>query len=101
MKRFNGSTSVAALVVSALAFAAPAAAHAQSTDQDNAAEQPGFGEIVVTAQKRSERLQDVPLSLQVVEPAQLAAAGVREFADLGKVSPSLVIRPAEHPQNAQ
>lgn len=106
MRRFKGSTSVGAFVVSALALAAPAGARAQDAaglDQGDTAADAGAmpAEIVVTAQKRSERLQDVPLSLQVIEPAQLDAAGVRQFADLGKVSPSLVIRPAEHPQNAQ
>lgn len=103
MRRFNSSTSVSALVISGLFWAAPAASWAQDaaqTDEEAAASPAGAGEIVVTAQKRSERLQDVPLSLQVVDPSQLEAAGVRQFADLGKVSPSLVIRPAEHPQNA-
>lgn len=105
MRRFTGSVSVGALVASALALAAPSVAQAQDSaapDQDDAGSELAAvpGEIVVTAQKRSERLQDVPLSLQVIEPAQLEVAGVRQFADLGKVSPSLVIRPAEHPQNS-
>ncbi|WP_354278401.1 TonB-dependent receptor [Sphingomonas trueperi] len=60
------------------------------------------GEIVVTttAQKRFENIQNVPLAVQVVTPAQLEAQGVRNFQDLGKVAPSLTIRPAEHPVNA-
>ncbi|RVT39415.1 TonB-dependent receptor [Sphingobium algorifonticola] len=104
--KLTQSTSVLALLVSAMAFSAPDAALAQDNgDAESAnvaaAGSSATGEIVVTAQKRSERLQDVPLSLQVVDPAQLEAAGVRQFSDLGKVSPSLVIRPAEHPQNAQ
>ncbi len=60
------------------------------------------GEIVVTttAQKRFENIQNVPLAVQVVTPAQLEAQGVRHFQDLGKVAPSLTVRTAENPVNA-
>ena len=58
------------------------------------------GDIIVTANKRAENVQDVPLAVSVVSPAQLASAGVRNFADIGKIAPSLVIRPAEQPQNS-
>lgn len=58
------------------------------------------GEIVVTANKRAENVQDVPMAVSVVAPAQLAAAGVRNFTDIGKIAPSLVVRPAEQPQNS-
>lgn len=57
-------------------------------------------EIIVTANKRAENVQKVPLAVSVVSPAQLAAAGVRNFADIGKIAPSLVVRPAEQPQNS-
>jgi len=57
-------------------------------------------DIVVTANKRAENVQDVPLAVTVITPSVLAASGVREFQDLGRVAPSLVIRPAEHPVNA-
>jgi iron complex outermembrane receptor protein len=58
------------------------------------------GDIIVTANKRAENIQSVPLAVSVVAPAQLAAAGVRNFGDLGKIAPSLVVRPAEQPQNS-
>lgn len=57
-------------------------------------------EIIVTANKRAENVQKVPLAVSVVSPAQLAVAGVRNFADIGKIAPSLVVRPAEQPQNS-
>ena len=106
------SVAVAAL---ALSFVSPAFAE-EAPRQDGSAQlaQPGQsapegptsevagpgGEIIVTANKRAENVQDVPLAVSVVAPAQLAAAGVRNFADLGKISPSLVVRPAEQPQNS-
>ena len=58
------------------------------------------GDIIVTANKRAENIQRVPLAVSVIAPAQLAAAGVRNFTDIGKVAPSLVVRPAEQPQNS-
>src|SRR4051812_17828370 len=59
----------------------------------------GIGEVVVTAQKRSQRLQDVPVAVQVVTGDQLQAQGVRQFSDLTKTTPSLLIRPSEQPVN--
>ncbi|MBB4153371.1 iron complex outermembrane receptor protein [Sphingomonas jinjuensis] len=58
------------------------------------------GDIIVTANKRAENIQKVPLAVSVVSPAQLASAGVRNFTDIGKIAPSLVVRPAEQPQNS-
>lgn len=58
------------------------------------------GDIIVTANKRAENIQRVPLAVSVVSPAQLASAGVRNFSDIGKIAPSLVVRPAEQPQNS-
>jgi len=71
--------------------------------QDKPAEGTGevvAGEIIVTAQKRAENVQAVPLAVSVLSPNQLQAAGVRQFQDLAKIAPSLTVRPAEHPVNA-
>lgn len=56
--------------------------------------------VIVTAQKREENVQKVPLAVQVVGAAQLAAAGVEDFADLTRVSPDLMIRADVQPVNA-
>jgi iron complex outermembrane receptor protein len=56
--------------------------------------------VVVTAQKREQNVQDVPLAVQVVGGAQLAAAGVQDFTNLARVSPNLVIRSDVQPVNA-
>lgn len=68
---------------------------AQTTPAD-----PDSAEIVVTAQKREQNIQDVPLSVQVVGEQQLRANNVVDFNDLNRVAPSLIIRPAETPANA-
>lgn len=46
-------------------------------------------EIVVTAQRRSESLQRVPLAVTALTPITIANVGVLEFKDLAKVVPSL------------
>src|SRR5258708_37012256 len=56
--------------------------------------------IVITAQKRVENVQDVPVAVQVISGAQLEASGVREFSELTKVAPSLIVRPSDQPVNA-
>jgi outer membrane receptor protein involved in Fe transport len=53
-----------------------------------------LGEIIVTAQKRSERLVDVPLSITAATGDQLAKLGVNGPADLEKVALGFTFRPS-------
>ncbi|MDB5968348.1 MAG: hypothetical protein JWQ90_798 [Hydrocarboniphaga sp.] len=46
-------------------------------------------EIVVTAQKREEAIQDVPISVAAFSEQQLQAMGVESTKDLGRVTPGL------------
>jgi outer membrane receptor protein involved in Fe transport len=65
---------------------APAVPSAQGTvpqSGDSAAP----GEIIVTAQKRSERLNDVPISITAVTGNALVKQGILSTADLAKVVP--------------
>ncbi|MDB5681608.1 MAG: TonB-dependent receptor, partial [Sphingomonas bacterium] len=82
--------------------AAGPAPQTASTGPANAASPDNWGadDIIITATKRAENVQRVPLAVSVVGEAQLKATGVTQFQDLGKVAPSLTIRPAEHPVNA-
>ncbi len=57
-------------------------------------------EIIVTAQKRAQSLQEVPISVQVVGADQLAAAGVVNFEDFNRIAPSLLINTAVKPTDA-
>jgi iron complex outermembrane receptor protein len=56
-----------------------------------AGQEPLVGEVIVTAQRRSERLRDVPLSITSQTGAQLARAGVSNLADLTTVVAGLKI----------
>ena len=46
-------------------------------------------EVVVTATKRAESLQDVPLSVSVIEAQTIERAEIRDLIDLQSVVPSL------------
>lgn len=47
----------------------------------------GVGDIIVTAQKREQQLNDVPLSITAASGEKLANQGVTSTADLGKLVP--------------
>ncbi len=87
------SAAFAALVAG---LAAPVAAQSNAAatapaDEAAAAADTGLEEIVVTAQKRAQNLQDVPISMQVVTGSNLQQSGIRTFEDLGLRVPNLTI----------
>ena len=53
-------------------------------------------EIIVTAQKRSERLSDVPMSITAATGEQLRSRGVTQVADLEKVVPGFTYQPSAY-----
>jgi outer membrane receptor protein involved in Fe transport len=53
------------------------------------ADEGGLSEIVVTAQKRSENLQDVPISIEVLDAAKLDQLHIVNLDDYVKYSPSI------------
>ena len=55
----------------------------------------GLGDIVVTARKRAERLQDVPISVSVVSGDALAARGAVNVQDVARVAPGLFYQSIE------
>lgn len=48
-------------------------------------------EVLVTAQKRTERLQDVPIAISAVSGSQLESRGIGSLADLSSVAPNLSV----------
>ena len=56
----------------------------------------GVEEIIVTAQKRSQRISDVPLSITAATGTQLAKQGVIGPADLEKVVPGFTYRQSQN-----
>jgi iron complex outermembrane recepter protein len=52
---------------------------------------PALDEIIVTAQKRSENLQDVPISVVAISAQQLKDAGVTDIRSLTILTPGLTV----------
>ncbi|MET0656944.1 MAG: TonB-dependent receptor, partial [Steroidobacteraceae bacterium] len=80
-----------ALAISSLATAAPATAQESSSTQTDR-EGPGeIGEIIVTAQRRQETIQDVPLSVSAVTADMLSEAKVEGVRDLRTMAAGLSV----------
>jgi iron complex outermembrane recepter protein len=77
-----------------LSAIAPLAAQAQTAAPQIAAPAPAeaLGEIVITAQRRVERLDQVPIAASVVSGAELTARGVSSLDDLGSLAPALNVQ---------
>lgn len=78
-------SAMACASVSLLALCAAAPAWAQSSAPTN------VDEIVVTAQKRSQSLQDVPIVVTAVSKQLLQDTGVKDIKDLTIVTPGLMV----------
>ncbi|MFT3790936.1 MAG: TonB-dependent receptor [Rudaea sp.] len=78
------------------ALALPAIAQAQqaeaTTDPATAKAAATLGDVVVTAQKRSERLQETPVAAAVVTSQQLENANASDISDLNKLVPSVELK---------
>lgn len=76
----------------------PSAVYAQEAPEEetsNEVTNGGIDEIVVTAQKREQNLQDVPLAITAVTDDTLRANNVTNFVGLSNLTPGLTVSPAE------
>ena len=71
--------------------AAPAAAPAAAAAAGAASEAPVLDEIVVTAQKREQRIQDVPISLSVMGGAELDKSSIQSVSDALSLVPGVAV----------
>ncbi len=65
-----------------------AGAHTLAADASTA---PVLEEIIVTAQKRSENLQDVPISVLAINSQQIKDAGITDIRNLAILTPGLTV----------
>ncbi|MEO1488352.1 MAG: TonB-dependent receptor, partial [Pseudomonadota bacterium] len=76
--------------IAATLIAAPHTAFAQDAE---AAEEQDFGnQIIVTAQKREELLNDVPVTLTALSGENLRAIGIDEFDEVAAYIPGLIVQ---------
>jgi iron complex outermembrane receptor protein len=62
--------------------------------QDASVDSQGLEEVIVTAQKRDERLQDVPIAVSAFTSEQLQARGINNVYELGSLAPNVQISTA-------
>ena len=88
------------LAGSAAIFAIPAQANAQETgplaeeaEQQSEQADPAetIGDIVVTARRRNEILQDVPIAVTAYSGAALEAEGALDITDIGDTTPNVTL----------
>lgn len=84
LKTFRMMTSAFALV--GVAAFIPSVAFAQDAPQSDSAKT-GIGDIIVTAQRTSQKLNDVPMSITAATGEQLDNAGIRQVSDLQLTTP--------------
>ena len=72
-------------------FAAATPAEGSADSASGTADTVGLEEVVVTAQKRSENAQDVPITITAISAQDLAAAGVTSAMGLTNVVPGLTV----------
>ena len=89
--RYLMSCAAVALLASGTAVAAQdaAPAGAPAAAEPSARDDAGVGEIIVTATRRNESLQKVPLTIQAFTGATLGQLNVKNFNDLVKYTPNV------------
>lgn len=82
------------LATASFALALGTQAHAQdaaNSEPQNAEDTGGVQDIIVTATRRGENLQDVPISVSAFSASDLAATGTSNAQDLAAVTPGLTM----------
>lgn len=89
----RATTAIAALAAPVVASAQDdGSGYASEPETSGAApEASGESEIIVTAQRRDQRLLDVPISVSAFGGEQLETRGITSSADLAQVTPGLVL----------
>jgi iron complex outermembrane receptor protein len=86
--RIQAALSTVCVTTGLLAFA-PTASFAQSVGTPETGNTASLGEVVVTAQRRSEKMVDVPISITAIGDQQLTTANVQGLSDITKLTPAL------------
>src|SRR5712672_1899201 len=88
-----GSILLASGAVALVQAPQPAVATGQAaTDTDQGAGPGGLQEVVVTANKRRENIQDVPIAISAITASDLAAHGVQDTLDVAAAIPGLTMQ---------
>ena len=86
---YRPSWAIPCALLAAAIFLAPVAAMAQIED------------IVVTARKRTENLQDVPLAIDAITTEQIERQGITDLYDITKLTPSVQFDQSYSPEDTR
>ncbi len=93
LRTYRAQIAAVALIAPWIANAAQAQDAAPAADaapaEDTASQ--GLSEIIVTAQKRAESLQDTPLAISAINAEAIEQRGITNVAALGSAAPNLII----------
>ncbi|MFC3698584.1 TonB-dependent receptor [Sphingobium xenophagum] len=92
---FKLFSSASALTVALTLATSPAMAQTAPAETEQTAPQEatgGLADIVVTAQKRSESAQDVPIAISAVTADALQAKGLTDIASIGGQAPNVTLK---------
>ena len=64
------------------------------------AQPPVIEEVMVTAQKRAQNAQDIPVALTAIDADTIAEAGIQSTQDVVRLAPSLTVNEANHKQTS-
>jgi len=84
----QGADRATPVVAPGVATAAAESGTIQSPESDSDSDRSGLNEIIVTAQRRSERLQDVPITITSLSADRLVNAGVNTVDQLTQMVPA-------------
>ncbi|WP_314373289.1 TonB-dependent receptor domain-containing protein [Sphingomonas paucimobilis] len=90
LRRLTVAALLAGLSQAAIVQSVQAQAMIQS--QDDARDADDAAEVIVTAQKREQRIEDVPLTVSAVTGARMANLGVNSLAEVAQYIPGLQIQ---------
>jgi outer membrane receptor protein involved in Fe transport len=89
MRRDHLSLALAAALAASAALPALAQDAAQDTSPDGAGD---LDRIIVTAQKREQQIEDVPIAINAYSGEFLQAQGIQDYGDLGNLVPGLEVQ---------
>ncbi|CUS46539.1 MAG: TonB-dependent receptor [Pseudomonadota bacterium] len=95
MRHYLCGTAWTALALATIGSAIPLSSASAQTQAQPSAEEPASDDIVVTARKRNERLQDAPLSVSAFSATDLRQGNARDFKDVLRKVPGVSFSGAE------
>ena len=99
--RVSKSVLLAGTVLGMSVAAAPALAQEAAPDQASAGQQGGVQEIVVTARKRQESVQDVPVAVSAISAADIVNRDVTSVEKIAAITPQFNVGRASNGSGAQ